>query len=140
MQSGVDAAGAAPVATVALFVVAVVLLAALADSCTPLPALIVAPVDGGDNNAPGGVAIVKVSTLRGSQPLETEQVDARKLGTPPIACVDEGEVTTGEEGSVGKAKGPVPAFGLLVWACAPSIATASQIMIVGIRVHAIALS
>jgi hypothetical protein len=139
MQSGVDTAGAAAAALVAT-VVAAVVLAAVADSCTPLPALIVAPVDGGDSNAPGGVAIVKVSTLRGSQPLETEQVDARKLGTPPIACVDEGEVTTGEEGRVGKAKAPVPAFGLLVWACAPSIATASQIMIVGIRVHAIALS
>jgi len=116
MQSAVDTAGAAAAAPagVALFAVAVVVLAAVADSCTPVPTLIVAPADGGDSNAPGGVAIVKVGTLRGSQPLETEQVDARKLATPPIACVVGGEFTTGEEGSVGKVKGPVPVFRLLV--------------------------
>ena len=108
MQSGVDTAAGAAAAVAVLAFAAFVLL--VADSCTPVPTLIVAPVDGGDSNAPGGVAIVKVGTLRGSQPFAIEQDEARKLATTPFARADGGEFAESAGGWVGNVREPVPGF------------------------------
>jgi hypothetical protein len=133
---------AAPVVAV-VAVPAVVVLGAPPDTCADVADLVVHPVIGG-SNAPAGVASVKVGTLRGSQPNESED-DTEAPAAPLVGCVEAEGFVVGEEAAVGEAKGPAPALRLLVWACAAPLArashnTASHSIVARIGVRAIARS
>jgi hypothetical protein len=141
VHSGADSeldAAAAPPAVAAAFaapVVAAVLAAPPPENCAAVAKFVTHPVDG-NSKAPEGVAIVKVGTLRVSQPLEIEN-NAEKALTPPFASVDGAEAANGEEARVGETKRFAPAFGLMLWACATSSARATQRIVAEIGVRGI---
>jgi hypothetical protein len=113
-HSGVEAvAGAAAVPAAAVLAVpAVVVLGAPPENWAAVSELVGHPVDG-DSSAPGGVASVKVGTLRGSQPIEIEDDTAEPgelVFMPLFACGDEDGFASDGEGAVGEVNVPAPAF------------------------------